>query len=190
MNAANQDGNGQSATFGMEKGNEMRETITLTNGKEVEPGTWLDGWHGWTNSYRIIDIAVGHGMTLDPEEQAAVEWYRNSGESDSGASDEELDKLELVTGQRGLSDKATEYMEEMLPDGWVLRWDDGLALIPDWVDCAADGNGCETGVDSEGNEIVTKRCPDHGCQGHHDDDHTLTRAGIGEPTYCDGSCRG
>lgn len=55
---------------------------------------------------------------------------------------------------------------------------------------------------------VHEMCPDHrdegqpkgaceeclgeadepGCEGHYDDDHSLLTAGIGEPTYCDGSC--
>lgn len=143
----------------------MSETITLKNGNKVEPGTWLDGTYGWTNSYRIIDMAVAHGMSLDAEDAAAVDRYRESGSSDAGASDDELDMLEIVTGQGGLSDKATDYMQDQLPEGWMLRWDAGeLSLITAWSDCAADGNGCNLDLVDDGRgglrEFVMP-CGDH-----------------------------
>lgn len=170
----------------------MRDTITLTNGEEVGTGTWLEGAHGWTNSYRVIDIAEGHGFTMDADERAALDWYRASGESDASGSDEELDMLEIVTGQRGLSDRATDHMEELLPGGWTLHWDAGeLSLLPDWSVCAGEGNGCQVGVDDRGNEIVVKRCFDHNpCEGHNGEDSDLLNpnVNIGETTYCDGSC--
>ena len=142
----------------------MRETITLSNGNEVEAGCWLSGTQGWTNSYRVIDIADFHGFGMDVEDRAVVDWYRSTGDSDTDASDATLDKLEAVTGQGGISDKATEYLEELLPAGWTLRWDDGLTLLPDYMDCAADGNGCDIETDAEGNETV-KRCYDHTPEG-------------------------
>lgn len=169
----------------------MTHTITLANGNEVEPGCWFDGAHGWTNSYRVVDLAVHHGMELEPEDAAVVEWYRNSGESDVDASDAELEKLEAMTGQGGLTDKATDYLLEQLPDGWTLRWDDGLTCLEDWQDCAADGGGCNVDVDTAGNIVLVKRCFDHNpCEGHNGEDADLVNPGvnIGETTYCDGSC--
>jgi hypothetical protein len=168
----------------------MTNLITLENGNQVEPGCWFDGAHGWTNSYRVVDLAVHHGMELDAEDAAVVEWYRSSGDSDADASDDELSKLEAMTGQGGLSDKATDYLMEQLPEGWTLRWDDGLTCLRDWEDCAADGNGCEVDVDTAGNIVLVKRCADHNpCEGHVDTDDALTSGvGIGEAVYCDGSC--
>lgn len=169
----------------------MSETITLENGNEVTPGCWLEGWHGWTNSYRVVDLAVSHGMELDPEDAAIVEWYRRTGDSDTDASDETLDKLEAMTGQGGISDKASEYLGEQLPEGWVVRWDAGeMCVLRAWEDCAADGNGCDVDTDAAGNIVLVKLCRDHNpCEGHADTDDVLTSgAGIGETIYCDGSC--
>lgn len=169
----------------------MTEIITLENGNQVEAGCWLDGAAGWTNSYRIVDIATHYGMELDAEDTAIVEWYRNSGESDADASDETLDKLEAMTGQGGITDKATDYLMEQLPEGWTVRWDAGeMSVLEDWQDCAADGNGCQVDVDAAGSIVLVKRCADHNpCEGHADTDDVLTSgAGIGETVYCDGSC--
>lgn len=133
--------------------------ITLKNGNEVEPGCWLDGWHGWTNSYRVVEIARHHGMELPAEDEVIVDWYRSSNDSDAGTSDAELDKLEAMTGQGGITDRATAYLDEQLPESWVLRWDDGLTCLPAWEDCAADGGGCDVDY-RDGRDIVTP-CADH-----------------------------
>ena len=247
----------------------MTEIITLKNGNRVEARCWLGGWHGWTNSYGVVDIAVSHGMRLDADDADIVEWYRASGESDMDTSDATLNKLEAMNGQGGISDKATDYLMEQLPDNWTLRWDDGLTCLPVWVDCEADGGGCETTENfyPDGTPFI-RPCPDHKpehiirvvctmatsggqgptvytvmlwdedgeilsgstevrypgasphllggehwfaevittpeirkaaekllkatrCEGHVDDDHTLTSGvGIGEATHCDGSCQG
>lgn len=166
--------------------------ITLANGTEVEAGCWFEGAHGWTNSYRIVDLAVHHGMELDAEDAAVVEWYRENGGSGDG-SDGELDKQEAMTGQGGITDKATEYLDEQLPTGWVLRWDAGeVTVLRDWDDCAAEGGGCQVDTDAAGNIVLVKRCREHNpCEGHTDTDDVLTSgAGIGETVYCDGSCAG
>lgn len=138
----------------------MTDMITLMNGEQVAVGTWFDGQYGWTNSYRIIDLAVGHGFPMNDDDRAVLEWYRNSGDSDAGASDEELNMLEAATGQGGLSDKATDFMQDLLPEGWVLRWEDGLTLLPAWEDCAADGGGCDVNEGHNG-EVFVNPCSDH-----------------------------
>lgn len=168
----------------------MTNTITLENGNEVETGCWLDGAAGWTNSYRVVDIATHHGMTLDADDQAVVDWYREGGESE-GASDAELDKLEGMTGQGGITDRAIEYLEERLPEGWTLCVDMGEYIVTRVeLACAAEGNGCEVlGFGDDGSETV-KLCRDHNpCEGHGGEDAQLTSGvGIGETVYCDGSC--
>lgn len=170
----------------------MTQVITLENGNEVEAGCWLDGAAGWTNSYRIVDIATHHGMKLDAEDAAVVEWYRETGNSDADDSDETLDKLEAMTGQGGITDKAVEYIGEQLPEGWVLNVEMGEYIVMmDWVECAAEGGNCEVDVDDAGNIVLTKRCPDHNpCEGHVGEDSDLLNpnVGMGETTYCNGSC--
>lgn len=131
-------------------------------------------------------------MCLDAEDAAIVEWYRASGESDSGSSDDELDKLEAMTGQGGITVRAIDYIGEQLPEGWVLNVETGeYTVLQDWVECSAEGNGCEVDTDASGNVVLVKRCPDHNpCEGHSGEDADLTNpnVGIGETTYCDGSC--
>lgn len=137
----------------------MQDKVTLKDGTEVGVGTWLDGRYGWTNTFRIIDIAQSYGFEMDADDRAAVEWYKDSG--NVGDSDDDLDKLEIVTGQGGLSEKATEHVQDLLPEGWILRWDAGeLSLISAWSDCAADGGGCEVATDHDGNDVV-EPCGDH-----------------------------
>lgn len=172
----------------------MTEILTLENGNQVEAGCWLEGAHGWTNSYRIVDVATHHGMELDTEDAAIVEWYRASGDSDAGSSDAELDRLEAMTGQGGITDRAIDYMGEQLPEGWVLTTDMGeYTVMRDWQDCANEGNGCEIQLKNDGQGRMTevvKLCFNHNpCEGHVDDDVTLlSGVSIGESRYCDGSC--
>jgi len=96
-----------------------------------------------------------------------------------------------MTGQGGITDKAIEYLGEQLPDGWVLNVDMGEYIVMrDWMECSAEGNGCEVDTDAAGNIVLVRRCADHNpCEGHADTDDVLTSgAGIGETVYCDGSC--
>lgn len=132
----------------------MTETRTMT---EADAGTWLDGFHGWTNGYRAVERAVEWGWKI-PEEYAEgwAAFQANYGDSDLWH--------DANGDDGGFVDKATDYLQEIAPEGFVFRWDDGLALIPDWSDCAADGGGCSVDWKSNGkgglDEVVT-RCPDH-----------------------------
>lgn len=169
----------------------MTDMITLENGNQVETGCWLDGAAGWTNSYRIVDTAVHHGMELDAGDAAVVEWYREGGDSDTDASDETLNRLEAMTGQGGITDKAIEYIGEQLPDGWVLHVDMGEYIVMrDWAECSGEGGGCEISEDAAGNIVLVGPCFDHNpCEGHTDTDDVLTSgANIGDTVHCDGSC--
>lgn len=227
----------------------------------ADHGTWLDGAHGWTNGYRCVERAISFGWTV-PEEYAEgwAAFEANHGDSDT---------WENANGDDGgFVDAATEYLQEQAPEGWVFRWDAGeLSLMPAWMDCAADGNGCDVSENFETGETFVEPCPDHKperkirivattmtddfttytvmlwdedgeilsgseeiqvsprpkygvvdtgeywfpetlrdkrvreiaeklirrtrCEGHYDDDRTLTSGvGIGESTFCDGSCQG
>lgn len=138
----------------------MTDEITLTNDSKVGTGTWLDGVNGWTNTYRVIEIAESHGFKIDDRDRAAIEWYKETSGGCGDGTDAEEDMAEAIVGQGGLSDKATEYMQELLPEGWVLRWETSeLSLMPAWMDCAADGNGCN--VDYRDGRDVAVPCYDH-----------------------------
>jgi hypothetical protein len=156
----------------------------VRNMTAADAGTWLDGWHGWTNGYRAVERAIEWGWTV-PEEYA--EGWADFRENHYGDHDTWHD----LNGDDGaFVDKATDYLQEIAPENYVFRWDDGLTLLTVWADCAADGGGCDVDMDSNGREIV-KPCREHNpCEGHNGEDADLTNpeVGMGETTYCDGSC--
>lgn len=138
----------------------MRDEITLTNGNKVECGTWLDGGMGWHNAYRIVEIAESHGFTVDDEDRAAIEWYKETSGGSGDGTDAEEAMAEAVIGQGGLSDKATDHMEELLPEGWTLLWDAGeLSLVTVQAACAFHGGGCSVDY-IDGRDVVTP-CYEH-----------------------------
>jgi hypothetical protein len=140
----------------------MQDTITLTNGSEVGTGTWLDGCHGWTNTYRIIEIAESHGFTMDADERAALEWYKGTSGGCGDGTDAEENMAEVIVGQGGLSDRASDHMEELLPAGWTLLWDAGeLSLVRDYVACAEGVGGCKVDYDHREHREVVIPCHDH-----------------------------
>lgn len=134
----------------------MTETQTPEEITETDAGTWLDGRWGWHNGYRAVQSAVHYGFEI-PEE------YREGWDALMETDPIDHDMWCDINGDDGaLVDKATEFLQEKAPEGFVFRWDAGdLSLLRDWADCAADGNGCViTGLDDEGNEVV-QRCPYH-----------------------------
>jgi hypothetical protein len=115
-------------------------------------GCWLDGRWGWTNAYRVIEKAWEWGFKTDPADDRLVAVYRLSndeeavlallreelGEQAADASEEALIgearslievANEAVTGQGELSDRATDYLDSLAPEGMAFHWDDGLALM-------------------------------------------------------------
>jgi hypothetical protein len=134
----------------------MQGTVTLKNGKEVGTGTWFEGRMGWHNTYRIIETAETHGFTMDADDRKALDWYKETSGGCGNGTDDEEDMAEAIVGQGGLSDRASDYMEELLPDGWTLLWDAGeLSLVQSYVACSFHGNGCDVDFDPRtGREIV------------------------------------
>jgi hypothetical protein len=120
-------------------------------------GCWFDGHYGWTNSYRVVEVATGYGFTLDADEERLLNVYRlddvekavellmqerlgnpgQRGEEVAVSMDAvfaEAEALheaarEAVTGQGGLADRATEHLDSLAPEGMAFHWDDGLALM-------------------------------------------------------------
>ncbi|WP_409238394.1 hypothetical protein [Streptomyces sp. PA5.6] len=91
----------------------------------ADAGCWLEGHHGWRNNHRVVDWAVGtFGFKVPEEYQAALDDYRKNGPSASE------DSWEAVVGQGGLSDQATDHLQELAPEGFEFVWDAGeLSLM-------------------------------------------------------------
>lgn len=113
-------------------------------------GCWLDGHYGWTNHYRVVDRAQEWGFQIDADEQKLVDVYRlNDDESEvlkllladrEGDMPTDADRREaegliedaadVMLGQGGLVDKATEYLDSLAPEGMAFYWDMGeLSLL-------------------------------------------------------------
>lgn len=89
-----------------------------------EAGCWLDGAQGWHNNYRVVRRAVEYGMELPPEDHALLDRYEDAHETNDEAAGAIID-------QGGLADRATEYLNQHAPDGYVFVWEaNELSLIP------------------------------------------------------------
>jgi hypothetical protein len=78
----------------------------------------FDSAHGWHNTYRLIDLAASHGMTLGKDDDAAVARYR----ADRGGDD-----FEIVHDMAG---KAEGFLnEQVTTEGWSFGWSDGDFLL-------------------------------------------------------------
>lgn len=160
----------------------------------ADAGTWFSGAMGWHNGYRVVQSALSWGWEI-PEEYRQ-DWNRFAATLD-GEADHDL-WCEANGDDGGLAEKATEHLQSLSPEGYVFVWDMGeLSLIPEWQDCADNGDvdGCSVQYRSDnegkGREVVIF-CPDHNpCAGHNGEDADLTNSnvGVGETTYCDGSCQ-
>lgn len=99
----------------------MADTRNFTRIPHTEAGTWLDGSHGWTNSYRVVDRAEAWGWDLgkaDGEDVAEVrrivQAYRD------GVADDD-DSEEMIR----ISNEATDYLCGIAPWGYTFGWEAG-----------------------------------------------------------------
>lgn len=91
-------------------------------------GCWLEGWHGWTNGYRVVDLAETYGFPVPEDSRAALEWFRK--DDHTAATEEQWRMYETVSGQGGLADMATDFLQMRAPEGYVFEWDAGeLSLM-------------------------------------------------------------
>jgi hypothetical protein len=101
---------------------------------------------------------------------AAIAWTWSL---DSG-HDEDCGDAQLGNGWHALfrSERTILHTDN---SGFVTAWriEDGKDIDETWAEI----------------EKGARYMDDAGCEGHMDDDHTLMTKGIGEMSYCDGSCR-
>lgn len=88
-------------------------------------GCWLDGHHGWHNTYRVVHRAMEWGFPLDSEDDAFIDqWIRWRG-GDMNADEETEFEDGYPEHMDELSDQATEYLQSLAPEGFAFDWDAG-----------------------------------------------------------------
>lgn len=111
----------------------MDDARNFTRIPHTQAGTWLDGAHGWTNSYRVVDRAVEWGWDLGKshghdvkEAERIVAAYRDSVNTD--------DEGEMMIE---ISNDATDYLSSIAPWGYDFAWDAGELSLTE-TEMAAD----------------------------------------------------
>jgi hypothetical protein len=109
----------------------MNDTIRKMTADQAEQsrGCWIEGSRGWTGSGYLVEIAQGHGMPLDADDDAIVTAYLTSTASITLTTGETLD-ADGITGavidQGELTDRAQQWLNENIaPEGWAFGWCDG-----------------------------------------------------------------
>lgn len=81
----------------------------------------LDSACGWHNTYRLVDLAVDHGMVLSEDDTDAVARYRAGPEDLRGVPFEVVYEL---------ADKAETYLNsQLVTGGWSFGWSDHEFLL-------------------------------------------------------------
>jgi hypothetical protein len=76
----------------------------------------FESHHGWHNVYRVVDLAVAHGLQLDDADTATMTVYR-SGEFD----DPNVGEFAVE-----ISESAEHYLNtHLMAGGWSFGWHDG-----------------------------------------------------------------
>jgi hypothetical protein len=91
---------------------------------------WLDGAHGWHNTYRVVDTAVVNGFKLDPTDSAIIERYRRG--STGWDCVGECGDTEAA---HEISAEATEYLQSLVTDDYLMFvWDAGELSLTERTD--------------------------------------------------------
>lgn len=71
---------------------------------------------GWHNIYRVVDLAVAHGMQLDDDDKATMATYATGDYEDPNIGEYAYD----------ISDAAVRYLtDNVVTEGWSFDWHDG-----------------------------------------------------------------
>ncbi|MBD3004575.1 hypothetical protein [Streptomyces sp. 5-10] len=90
---------------------------------DFQLGTVFDENQGNINNARVVRLAMEHGMTLDAEQTGWLEAFE--ADPKGYEAGEGWSYYDAVTEQGGLSDKATEYLEERTDERFAWVWDTG-----------------------------------------------------------------
>lgn len=88
-------------------------------------GCWLDGHFGYHNAYRVVDRAKEYGFKVPEEYRSVMDKYHENGDETGFESMLTEEEWEAIHGQGELSEKATNWLEELAPKGYVFVWDAG-----------------------------------------------------------------
>lgn len=94
-------------------------------------GCWLDGHWGWHNSYRVVLRAKEYGFKVPEEYQSVIDKYCAYDEVSGFEETLSEDEWESIHGQGELCDKATEWLQELAPEGHLFVWDAGELILMD-----------------------------------------------------------
>ncbi len=84
-----------------------------------DTGVIFDGVQGWHNTYRVIDLAVHHGLTLDARSTAFLELYRSGDTEDDSVTENMHD----------LSDEAVEFLNDRTDGTVFFTWHKGDFML-------------------------------------------------------------
>lgn len=95
-----------------------------------EVGCWADGVRGGFGvAVRVVDLAVGRGYTLHPQDRPLVEWAR------AGGRPHPLHRPAHLTE---LTEDVEQWMNDAIaPPGYLFGWHEGsfeLAPIQQWCE--------------------------------------------------------
>lgn len=118
-------------------------------------GCWIDeaNW-GWRGPLRVIDIALGLGMSLDADDMALYDYATVCADREGSPaprlilSTGDIHTPQTIwgpiSGHGEMADSAEEWLNaHVAPDGFTFGWHDGsfmLWSVADW--CVASGDAC------------------------------------------------
>jgi hypothetical protein len=85
--------------------------MPIVNGHQAATGCVAAGHRGWYVGQAAIEEAQAFGFELDAEGQAAVERYYSYMTNES-TPEEHSELFEIVVGQGGIVDEATEWLND------------------------------------------------------------------------------
>ena len=99
----------------------METEVTESGQVSVGAAVIFDGAYGWHNTYRLIDLAADHGMTLTDEDRAAVTGYRSDRHGTIGKDFEAVQEL---------AGRAEDFLNDQVTTrGWSFGWSDQDFLL-------------------------------------------------------------
>ncbi|MFD5697816.1 hypothetical protein [Streptomyces lasiicapitis] len=85
---------------------------------EEMAGCWLDGYFGWLNVGRVIELAMVHGYRPDHPDIGGLLKRFQANEPTSAADRD-------VWDMNDFADEATDYLTDRAPDGYAFHWECG-----------------------------------------------------------------